>query len=126
MICPNCRIPYEVEDMYCSHCGTDLAPTPSTSLVALKRNLPAILNNPVVPRSVAAGVGAIAVGVGIELLRRSLLARLSSPKNVVDTALPVLNGVRELISPQPAKTLKLPKGFEVQETVVYMRRTIRR
>ena len=126
MICPNCRIPYEVEDMYCSHCGTDLAPTPSTNLVALKRNLPAAFSNSMVPRSVAAGVGAIAVGVGIELLRRGLLARLSSPKSVVDTALPVLNGVKELMSPQNAKTLKLPKGFEVQETVVYMRRITRR
>lgn len=126
MICPNCRIPYEVEDMYCSHCGTDLAPTPSTSLVALKHNLPAVFSNSAVPRSVAAGIGAIAVGVGIELLRRSLLTRLSSPKTIVDTALPVLNGVKELIAPQTAKTLKLPKGFEVQETVVYMRRTIRR
>ena len=126
MLCPSCHAPYEVEDMYCSHCGADLADTSSTSLVALKRNLPAIFNNSLVPRGVAAGVGAIAIGVGLELLRRSLLARLSSPKNVVDSALPVLSGVKELIPSQNTRTLKPPKGVEIQETVVYMRRIIRR
>lgn len=124
MICPNCRNDYAVEDMYCSHCGTDLA-TPTTGLVALKRNLPAVFQNPV-PRSVAAGVGAVAVGVGIELLRRSLLARTANPKTAVDNALPILNGMKDILLPQNDKPLKPPKGFEVQETVVYMRRIIRR
>jgi hypothetical protein len=126
MICPNCRNPYEVEDMYCSHCGTDLAATPSTSLVALTRNLPAVLSHPLVPRSVAAGVGAIAVGVGLELLRRNLLARLAPPKSVVDNALPALSGIKDILLSQNDKPLKPLKGFEIQETVIYMRRVIRR
>ncbi len=124
MVCPNCRAEYEIEDMYCRHCGADLAVS-STSLVAIKRNLPAVLSNPIIPRGVAAGVGAIAVGVGFELLRRSLLARLATPKGTVETALPVLNGLKDLLLPQNDKPLKPTKGFEVQE-IVYMRRVIRR
>jgi hypothetical protein len=125
MICPNCRNTYEVEDMYCSHCGYDLA-VPSTGLVAIKRNLPAVFSNPKVPRGVAASVGAIAVGVGIELLRRSLLTRLAPPKSTVRNALPALHGMKDLLMPRNDKPLKLPRGAEVEETVVYMRRVIRR
>ncbi len=125
MVCPNCRAEYEVEDMYCCHCGADLALS-STGLVAMKKNLPAVWSNPALPRGVAAGVGAIAIGVGIELLRRSLLARLATPKGAVETALPVLHGLKDLLLPQNEKPLKLTKGFEVQETIVYMRRVIRR
>jgi hypothetical protein len=70
----------------------------------------------------------VAVGVGIELLRRSLLARLSKPSRTVESALPTLNSLKDILMPQKdKKPLKMPKGrYEVEETVVYMRRVIRR
>src|SRR6184192_435963 len=74
MQCPNCHAEYLADDLYCRHCGADLT-TPSTSLVPSHINLPAVIG-PQLPR-VAAGVGALAVGFGLELLRRNLLARLT-------------------------------------------------
>jgi hypothetical protein len=71
-------------------------------------------------------VGAIAVGVGLELLRRSLLTRLARPSRAVEHALPTLTGLKDILMPQHNKPLKMPKGYEVQETMVYMRRVIRR
>ncbi len=78
---------------------------------------------------VAAGVGALAVGFGLELLRRNLLARLTrssrSLTNVAGT-LPTLRGLQDVFMPQNNKSTKLPKGYEIHETVVYLRRVIRR
>src|SRR5579884_1587735 len=74
MQCPNCHAEYLADDLYCRHCGADLTAS-STSLVPSHSNLPAVIV-PQLPR-VAAGVGALAVGFGLELLRRSLLARLT-------------------------------------------------
>jgi hypothetical protein len=103
-------------------------PTSSTSIISLQKNLPAVLYNPQVPKRVAAGVGAVALGVGIELLRRSLLARLTQPAaRSVESALPALVGVKDILLPQPEKPVKRSKkGFEVEETVFYMRRVTRR
>src|SRR5438270_6065792 len=127
MLCPNCRANCSVDDQYCHQCGTDLA-APSTSLVTTHSNLPAVLNNPQLPR-VAAGVGALAVGFGLELLRRNLLARLTrSSRSLTNVAgaLPTLNGLQDILIPQNNKPSKLPKGYEIHETVVYLRRVIRR
>jgi len=122
MICPNCRAQYSTDDLYCRNCGTDLT-APSTSLVLARTRLPAVFSNPQLPR-VAAGVGALAVGAGLELLRRGLLARLArSSRSMADT-LPAIDGVRNLLAPRADK--KLPKGYEVHETIVYVRRVIRR
>ena len=101
---------------------------PSTSLVTTHNRLPTVLHNPQLPR-VAAGVGALAVGVGLELLRRSLLARLSQPPRLpqpVSNTLPMLNRLKDVLFPQNEKKYKLPKNYEIQETVVYMQRVIRR
>jgi len=100
---------------------------PAKSIVPIQTNLPAILHSAQLPRKVAAGVGALAVGVGLELLRRNLLARLTqSAPRTVEHALPALSSVRDILQPQNERPLKPPKGYEVQETVVYMRRVIRR
>ncbi len=126
MLCSNCHSEYAEGDTYCRSCGTELMET-SKSIVPLQANLPAILQNAQLPRNVAAGVGALALGVGLELLRRNLLTRLtqSAPRSV-EPALSALSSVRDILQPQNEKSLKLPKGYEVHETVVYMRRVIRR
>ena len=126
MQCPECHAAYTAEDLYCRQCGADLSLVAQTGIVPRHNNLPAILYNPQLPRRVAAGVGALAVGVGIELLRRNLLARLTHTARPIESSLPALSGLREVLQPQQEKPLKLPKGYEVQETVVYMRRVIRR
>ena len=78
MLCPNCHSRSSEDDLHCRQCGADLT-IPSTSLVLTTQNrLPAVMNNPQIPR-LAASVGAVAVGVGIELLRRSLIARPLRP-----------------------------------------------
>jgi len=123
MICPSCRTECSIDDLYCRVCGADLTKTLSASLVPVRTRLPAVLNNPQLPR-LAAGVGAIAVGAGLELLRRGLAARLAKPSRPVANALPTIEGLRDILMPQVGK--KLPKGYEVHETIVYMRRVIRR
>ena len=126
MRCPNCHSEYVEEDVYCRQCGADLA-VPSTSIVTTQTKLPAVLHNPQLPRGVAASVGAVALGVGIELLRRSLLARLTQPPRSVERSLPPLTGLKDILLPRNDKPLKrLKKGYEIEETVVYMRRVIRR
>jgi hypothetical protein len=125
MQCPNCHVEYAVGDQYCQSCGADVTKK-SSSLVPLQTRLPAVLYNSPVPRGVAAGVGALAVGVGIELLRRNLLLRLQ-PERGLQSALPALRNVKDLVFPQNNnKPLKLPKGYVVEETVVAFRRVIRR
>jgi len=125
MHCPSCHAGYTEGDLYCQNCGADLAEK-STSIVPLQTNLPAILYNSPIPRNVAASVGALAVGVGLELLRRNLLSRLQ--KGSVDSALPALGDMKDLFFSQNnnKKRAKLPRGYEVQETVYYVRRVTRR
>ena len=126
MYCPNCRAEGVDDELYCRFCGAELMEH-STSLVPRNSYLPAVLQSPPLSR-VMAGVGAVAVGVGLELLRRSLLARLERPPAPVANALPTLNGLKDLLMPQETKTktTKLSRGYEIEETVVYMRRVIRR
>lgn len=122
MLCPNCHAAYSRDDLNCPSCGADLS-KPSTSLIPVRKHLPAVLSNLSVQR-LAAGLGVVAASAGLELLRRIFLARLAKSPGPGPTALPALNGVQELLRPQDNK--KLPRGYEVHEEIVYMRRVIRR
>ena len=127
MLCPSCRTGCAVEDVFCRRCGADLL-APSKSLVTSTQSyLPGVLQNPQLPR-VAAGVGALAVGVGLELLRRNLLSRLTRPARSSARLLPALlsNTIRDVFTRSENTPPKLPRGYEVRETVVYMSRVIRR
>ena len=124
MHCPNCHAENLEDDPYCRQCGTDLVAS-SKSLITSQYRLPAVLHNPQFPR-VAAGVGAVAMGVGIELLRRGLLARTTKPSRTVSNTLPTLNRLKDVLFPQNEKQFKLPKKYEIEETIVYMQRVIRR
>jgi hypothetical protein len=124
MYCPSCRTEAVQEDIYCRRCGADLVET-STSVVPVQSSLPALLYSSPLPRRVAAGVGALAIGVGIELLRRNVLARIS-PSRSMRSALPAGSSLKDVIFSRPDKTMSLPKGYEIHETVVYMTRVIRR
>lgn len=126
MLCPKCNANNSADDQLCRQCGADLT-VPSTSLVTTHSNLPAILNNPQLPR-VAAGVGALAFGFGLELVRRSLLARMTRSSRKASKLLPTLapGSLREILTQQDNKPIKLPRGYEIHETVVYMSRVIRR
>jgi hypothetical protein len=125
MLCPVCRTGCAADDIFCRRCGVDLS-IPSKSLVPVETQVPAQLLPPQVPR-LAVGVGAVAVGVGLELLRRGLLARLarpaSAPTTLLSTLLPSRVGepVRHV-----RKRRRAGRGYEVQETMIYMSRVIRR
>ncbi|SRR6266567_7875395 len=125
MQCPKCRAKYTEEDLYCRQCGLELTDT-STSIVPMQSFLPAVLYNSPLPRKVAASVGALALGFGLELLRRGLAARLARPVSSPEPTLPLMDGIKDVLTPRNGKALKPPKGYEIQETVVYMRRVIRR
>ncbi|HVB72058.1 MAG TPA: hypothetical protein VNE38_00735 [Ktedonobacteraceae bacterium] len=126
MLCPNCRANCQVDDEFCRRCGSDLS-APSTSLVPVTPNLPAIMHHPQLPR-LAAGVGALAVGFGLELLRRNLLAHLEKPVRSTSKALTTqsMKGIRDALTQQQAKNMKLPKGYALEETAIYINRVIRR
>ena len=126
MLCPNCRAGCMADDIYCHHCGTDLTLS-SKSLVPTQTNLPTLLQNSQLPR-LAASVGALALGVGLELLRRRLIARITRlPRSASSyISAPTVDAMREIFSTQGNKPLKLPKGYEIHETAVYIRRVIRR
>ena len=126
MLCPNCRAGCMVEDTYCHRCGTDLTLT-SKNLVPSQTHLPTLLQNTQLPR-LAASVGALALGVGLELLRRRLITRRTrlprSTSNYISA--PTVDAMREIFTTQGNKPLKLPKGYEIHETAVYFKRVIRR
>lgn len=126
MLCPSCRAECLADDVYCQRCGADLKSS-SQGLVPAQANLPAILHHPQLPR-LAAGVGALAVGFGLELLRRNLVARMiRSPHTSTSyVPAPAFDALRDVFSPQGDKAMKLPKGYEIHETAVYLRRVIRR
>jgi hypothetical protein len=126
MLCPECRANCSTEDVFCRYCGTDLS-IPSTSLVPLTSHLPAVVQHPQLPR-LAAGVGALAVGFGLELLRRNLLARLAKPVRSTSKALmpQTIMGMKNAFTQQQTRTIKLPRGYTIEETAIYVNRVIRR
>ena len=126
MLCPECRANCSSDDVFCRRCGADLT-IPSTSLVPTTSHLPVIVQHPQLPR-LAAGVGALAVGFGLELLRRNLLARLEKPVRATSKAL-TPQALMEMKNPfaQPqTRNIKLPKGYAIEETAIYVSRVIRR
>ncbi len=126
MLCQNCCVENVEGETYCRECGTDLRAS-SKSLVMQQEKLPAVLYRSAVPRSVAAGVGALALGMGIELLRRNMLSHLRL-RQVKKSSLPAIafNGMKDRLFSPPDKSVKLPKGYELHETVVYISRVVRR
>jgi len=126
MLCPNCRAGCMTDDIYCHRCGTDLKLT-SKSLVPAQTHVPALIQNSQLPR-VAASVGAIALGVGLELLRRRFIARLTRIPGTASryVSVPMVETMRQIITHQGNQPLKLPKGYEIHETAVYFKRVIRR
>jgi len=126
MLCPNCRAGCMTDDMYCHRCGTNLTLPSKASCqcnqifqrYCITRNLPRL----------AVGVGALAVGVGLELLRRSLVARMTRlPRSTSSyLSMPTFDVMRDVFSAQGDKALKLQRGYEIHETAVYLRRVIRR
>jgi hypothetical protein len=128
MLCPECRAYCQADDVFCRRCGVDLS-VPSTSLVPVPTtsHLPIVAQHPQLPR-LAAGVGALAVGFGLELLRRNLLARLEKPVRTASKALSpqtMMKMADGFAQPQ-TRTMKLPKGYAIEETAIYINRVIRR
>jgi len=126
MLCPNCRAGCMADDIYCHICGTDLTLS-SKSLVPTQTHLPTLLQNSQLPR-LAASVGALALGVGLELLRRRLIARITRLPRTASSyvSVPTVDAMRDIFSTQRNQPLKLPKGYEIHETAVYFKRVIRR
>jgi hypothetical protein len=126
MLCPNCRAGCMPDDIYCHRCGTDLTLS-SKSLVPAQAHLPTLLQHVQLPR-LAASVGALALGVGLELLRRRLITRITRLPGSASSyvAAPTVDAMREIFSTQGDRPLKLPKGYEIHETAVYFKRVIRR
>ncbi len=125
MLCPNCRAGCMTDDIYCHRCGTDLTLT-SKSLVPTQTHIPTLIQNSQLPR-VAASVGAIALGVGLELLRRRFIARITAFRSASNyVSVPTVDTMRDIFTNQGNQQLKLPKGYEIHETAVYFKRVIRR
>lgn len=98
-----------------------------TSLVVARPSLPAVLWQQPAVRAVAqAGVGAVALTLGMRLLR-SWLARPQASRQLVTTALPMVADLLEqgkhVTSPASPQT---ERGTEIVETFIYMQRVIRR
>jgi hypothetical protein len=121
MLCPVCHAAADEGDSYCRHCGADLT-EPTTSLVPVTPRLPAIIQYPQLPR-VATGMGAVVLGIGLELLRRGIRAWLTRPrKPQVISELPAITQLLRLADNDDHRG---SSGYEISETIVYMRRVIR-
>lgn len=127
MVCPVCGASHGAAESYCRRCGADVT-IPSTMMVPVRPALPAVPERPSRSMTPArAGATIVAVGVGYELLRWGLKFWLRKPMGrslPALTALPTLGNLLNLHSgTRPAR--RLPKGYEVSETVIYMQRVIR-
>lgn len=129
MNCPRCQAENRIGEKRCLECGAQLAGETSKSLVEVKRNLPAVWSVSQISRKVATGVGAVAIGVGLELARRSLLMRLSqSPVNPLEAQMPGLGRLRELLFPRPddKQAKRKKKKGEIEETIIIMQHRVMR
>jgi hypothetical protein len=125
MVCPVCEASYSAGESYCRRCGADVTIS-STMMVPVKPALPAVPQRP--GRSLTpakAGASLVALGVGYELLRWGLKLWLRRPVGHTLPALSVLPTLSNLLSPHRGARERLPRGYQVTETVVYMQRIIR-
>ncbi len=131
MLCPVCEAPCGATESYCRRCGADVT-IPSKTVVPVKPALPAVPERPgraLVPAPVKTGAGIVALGVGYELVRLGLRVWLKRP---VGRSLPVLSALPTLSNmlnlPGAAngrrKAARLPKGYQVSETIYYIHRVI--
>ncbi len=127
MVCPVCGAPHGAAESYCRRCGADVT-IPSTTIVPVQPALPAVPEQPnrmltPVKASVKAGAGLVALGVGYELLRWGVKLWLRRPARTltVMSALPALGNVLNL---RNGTTGRLPRGYQITETVIYMKRVI--
>jgi hypothetical protein len=100
---------------------------PNASLVLARPSLPAVIWQQPAVRAVAqAGAGAVALTIGMRLLR-AWLSRPSAPRRLVSSALPLVADVLEQGDrPTLPQAGRVERGTEVVETFVYMHRVIRR
>ena len=126
MACPVCGASHGAAESYCRRCGADVT-IPSTMIVPVKPALPAVPERPgrvITPAK--AGASLVALGVGYELLRWGLKLWLKKPMGrslPALTALPPLGNLLNRPSGNRPQS-RLPKGYEVTETVFYMQRII--
>ena len=132
MLCPVCEASCGATESYCRRCGADVT-IPSKTVVPVKPALPAVPERPgraLIPAPVRTGAGIVALGVGYELVRLGLRFWLKRP---VGRSLPVLSALPTLSNmlnlPGTASKRKapqrLPKGYQMSETVYYIHRVIR-
>ncbi|HLW03137.1 MAG TPA: hypothetical protein VKT82_31105 [Ktedonobacterales bacterium] len=126
MACPVCGASHGAAETYCRRCGADVT-IPSTMIVPVKPALPVVSERPSrVITPAKAGASLVALGVGYELLRWGLKLWLKKPVGrslPALTALPTLGNLRNLHGGNRPPG-RLPKGYEVTETVFYMQRVI--
>jgi hypothetical protein len=123
MACPVCGASHGAAETYCRRCGADVT-IPSTMIVPVKPALPAVPERPSrVLTPAKAGASLVALGVGYELLRWGLKLWLTKP---VGRSLPALRALPMLGNMRSGNrsTGRLPRGYEVTETVFYMQRVI--
>ncbi len=126
MACPVCGASHGAAESYCRRCGADVT-IPITMIVPVKPALPAVPDRPgrvITPAK--AGASLVALGVGYELLRWGLKFWLKKPVGrslPALSALPTLGNLLNLHSGNRPQG-RLPKGYEVTETVFYMQRVI--
>ena len=121
MLCPVCGASHKAAESYCRRCGADVT-IPTTTVVPVRPALPAVRERPsrMLAAPVKAGAGIVALGVGYELLRWGLKLWLRRPAR----ALPTLSMLGNLLTPGSTEG-RLPRGYQVSETVIYMKRIIR-
>ena len=131
MLCPVCEAPYGATESYCRRCGADVT-IPSKAIVPVKPTLPVVSERPgraLIPAPVKTGAGLVALGVGYELVRLGLRFWLKRP---LGRSLPALTGmptVSNMLNPVAKiggrrKMQRLPRGYQVTETIYYIHRVI--
>lgn len=124
MLCPVCGASCKAAESYCRRCGADVT-IPSTTVVPAKPTLPAVPERAsrALVSSARAGAGIVALGVGYEVLRWGLKFWLRRPARAMSTlsALPTLGN---LLNAHSGTEGRLRKGYQVTETMIYMKRVI--